>query len=334
MTNGRRPYGAQATIGSAFRRQTSRRPAFTLVELLVVIGIIAVLIGILLPVLGRARQAASAIACQANLKELGIALNLYAVANKGSLPPGFYTATPIPPSTITVVRWVDLLMGTLSSKYGYNSTDAFFTSSDGARIRKIFICPDAPRDDMDAGVVFACSYLSHPRLIPQMNTDPSTNGFLWIPYDPYYLYHPPGRQILKSPYKLGKIKRSSEIAVLWDAPLQWDATLRRWVISADATPVANQLDKARYYGMNTPNFTDDYSQGGLSPDDPIEIKEGFNGRDTNKDIGANYQKIRFRHIKDTQANALMADWHVDTFKYNNNTKTSTLLRRNIYVSVQ
>jgi hypothetical protein len=30
----------------------------------------------------------------------------------------------------------------------------------------------------------------------------------------------------------------------------------------------------------------------------------------------------------------MADWHVDTFKYNNNTKTSTLLRRNIYVSVQ
>jgi prepilin-type N-terminal cleavage/methylation domain-containing protein/prepilin-type processing-associated H-X9-DG protein len=316
------------------RAQTTPRRAFTLVELLVVIGIIAVLIGILLPVLGRARSSASAVACQANLKELGIALNLYAIANKGSLPPGFYTATPIPPSTITVVRWVDLLMGTLSSKYGYNSSDAFFTSSDGARIRKIFICPDAPRDDMDAGVVFACTYLSHPRLIPQMNTDASTSGFPWIPYDPYYLNRTPSRQVFKSPYKLGRIKRSAEIAVLWDAPLQWDPQVRRWVISADATPVANQLDNTRYYTPNNPNFTDDYSVGGLSPNDPVELKQGFNGRDTNKDLGANYQKIRFRHIKDTQANALMADWHVETFKYNNNTKTSTLLRKNVYVNLQ
>jgi prepilin-type N-terminal cleavage/methylation domain-containing protein len=306
---------------------------FTLVELLVVIGIIAILVGILLPALGRARASANLVACQANLREIGHAVQMYAGLNKSSLPPGFYENVPEPGSTITVTRWVDLLQGTLAPKYGFNSTDAFFTSSSAAKLRKIFICPESPNDDMLSGRVFACTYLSHPRLMPQLAKPGGATSLNWLIYDPYYLNHG-GQQIIKSTYKLGNIKRPSEIALIWDAPLVQAGNPPMFVISTDGTPVANQLDNARYYSGNSTNFTDDYRGTNLRGSDPIDIAKGFQGKDTNKDNGANYQTIRFRHLKNTITTALMVDGHVETFRYNPISKTSSLLRRNIYVGLQ
>src|SRR5688572_15279506 len=65
-----------------------RRAAFTLIELLVVIGIIALLIGFLLPALRRAREAATATACLSNLRQIGITFHLYANETKGWFPSG------------------------------------------------------------------------------------------------------------------------------------------------------------------------------------------------------------------------------------------------------
>ena len=72
--------------------RTSRRclrRGFTLVELLVVIGIIAVLVGIILPALTRARSAANRAQCLSNQRQLATAMHIYSQENKGRFPFNF-----------------------------------------------------------------------------------------------------------------------------------------------------------------------------------------------------------------------------------------------------
>ena len=80
----------QPPAGNRRCRAGSARAGFTLVELLVVIGIIALLIALLMPALSAARSQAMTLRCAANLHDVGRAMQNYANDYKGKVPRGYY----------------------------------------------------------------------------------------------------------------------------------------------------------------------------------------------------------------------------------------------------
>jgi len=114
----------------------SRRPrAFTLIELLVVVAIIALLISILIPSLGRARKEAQAVACRSNLQQVMLALRMYQDDHKGWLPQSYNPKNPYQPGSL----WSESAWGVSKADLWFYKLTPTYLGNPNA-----FICPGDP----------------------------------------------------------------------------------------------------------------------------------------------------------------------------------------------
>lgn len=142
-----------------------RRAAFTLVELLVVIGIIAILISILLPVMGRVRRQAWATQCASNLRQLGTGWQMYVNTFAGTAVPmrlpdhhdGSGATHDLGNGPQYRPRWFDLI-GSRMKAYAYRSPPGDPTEDDKRIDNPAFLCPSEPEYDNGRNYTYGYNY--------------------------------------------------------------------------------------------------------------------------------------------------------------------------------
>lgn len=309
-------------------KKTRTYRAFTLVELLVVIGIIALLISILLPTLNKARQQANSVACQANEHQMGLLLAEYAGENHGFLPFGYVT-TPYANGAdhywnemASEWSWCDTLT-LLTNKQSMNTPGSYLSWA-GIWVGNMAYDFNPIFHDKDVNSTAyanrASDYNCNPRLMPY---NYATDGYM-------VNTNPSSPNLYFAQRNLGTIRQSASTILIWDTGVQ---------LTGDGQDhggpyVGSQIDCGQLnwtsYGTNLLNPAGDpRAQGNMG--NPIGLGTGSPyyssgvGRtagwkqllaqqnvDYTNPYYDNAADMRFRHMNNHNSNLLFVDGHVES----------------------
>lgn len=204
---------------------TTKPAGFTLVELLVVIGIIALLIAMLLPTLQKAREAANTAQCLSNLKQVTTAMIMYAEANRGHLPPTNPVAPGGPNSasavfdvngtpTTIAIRWYGGAIGSITNGTFFPASSPLFRYWGNASVSG---CPS----------FLAMEDVFRPGYGPVAY---AYNAFAGHQFDSFVQW--PGEVVSQlAGEKITKFRKPAQKALVWDS-----ARVRNGTTTLDRTP--------------------------------------------------------------------------------------------------
>lgn len=280
---------AAATVSpSELKHAGSRKPGFTLVELLVVIGIIALLISILLPALSRARQAANLLVCQSNLRQIGYANLLYAQDSKGL---ACFGNIPITTGNFYELDWQMTLSAYLNNKR---------PDQDGM-VAKVMRDVDVP--DSTGNTPGIWHYIANPRVFPASDHADPMN------------YNQPFHQ-----YPITSMRNSSAKAIIWCGGVNpaWGGSSNAlaWFVDyasiwANARGWADVPQASSAYNFNAPvPLGEDAALIDLTRGSANWI--GKANRDATDWNDFKVNAFRYRHLGNTKINLLFGDGHVES----------------------